>query len=76
MFLVNFGYAHVIALILILMSRFDPRQNWVAAKGLQGSNWLEVYVWSFYWATNMMLTVGFGDIVPVNCGEAIVVIFI
>jgi Ion channel len=33
-------------------------------------------VWSFYWANNIMLTVGFGDIVASNYQEAICLIFI
>jgi hypothetical protein len=40
--------------------------NWLDAKGITNAPWLERYVWSYYWATNLMLTVGFGDIVAVN----------
>lgn len=75
-FIVNFCYAHVIALFMGAMANFNPEHNWLMDKGIANSPWLEQYVWSFYWATNVMLTVGFGDIVAVNCSEAICVIFI
>lgn len=33
-------------------------------------------MWAYYWATTIMLTVGFGDIVPVNSSEALCMIFV
>jgi len=35
-------------------------------KGLDQALWFEQYVWGYYWAVTIMLTVGFGDIVPTN----------
>jgi len=40
------------------------------------SVWYEKYIWAYYWATTMMLTIGFGDIVPVTYKEALVLIFL
>jgi hypothetical protein len=38
--------------------------------------WSEKYIWGYYWATTIMLTVGFGDITPRNSSEALCMIFI
>jgi len=75
-FLVNFCYAHIIAIFLGAMAGMNPANNWLLNKGLIGSPWVEKYVWSVYWATNIMLTVGFGDIAAANYQEAICLIFI
>lgn len=48
----------------------------MTVKGIANTAWYERYVWSYYWGTTIMLTVGFGDIVPSNYEEAICVIFI
>jgi hypothetical protein len=58
------------------MAGMDPTNNWLLQKGLLGSPWIERYVWSVYWATNIMLTVGFGDIAAANHQEATCLIFI
>lgn len=36
------------------------------AKNIADSDWHEQYIWSYYWANNIMMTVGFGDIVASN----------
>jgi hypothetical protein len=45
-------------------------------KGIADNPWYERYVWSYYWATTIMLTVGFGDIAASNYKEALVITFI
>jgi hypothetical protein len=40
----------------------------------QESDWLTKYLYSFYWSTTIMTTVGFGDILPRNDLEVIVVV--
>jgi hypothetical protein len=48
------------------MTRLDDKHqnNWLKLKNLQESNWIDQYVWGYYWATTIMLTIGFGDITP------------
>lgn len=66
MFLLNFFFAHIIAIALLCMVEFDRTQNWLVEKGLMGSCWFEKYYWAYYWATTTMLSVGYGDIVATN----------
>jgi fatty-acid desaturase len=75
-FFFNFCYAHIIALFLAGMSRINPGDNWMSSKGIDDQEWFEQYVWSYYWANTIMLTVGFGDLVASNYQEAICLIFI
>ena len=35
--------------------------------------WFEQYIYAFYWGTTIMMTVGFGDYLPVTKRETIVV---
>lgn len=58
------------------MAGMDVQNNWLMKKGLVDAPWIERYVWSVYWATNIMLTVGFGDISAANHQEATCLIFI
>lgn len=75
-FLVNFCFAHVIALFLAAMASLNLSENWMTVKGISFASWTEQYIWSYYWASNIMLTVGFGDIVASNSSEAVCLIFI
>jgi hypothetical protein len=43
--------------------------TWITVNNLQDSHWLERYITSFYWAVLTMITVGYGDITPVNVTE-------
>ena len=48
------------------MASLSPNSSWLVKNGLVGVPWVEKYVWSVYWATNIMLTVGFGDLSAAN----------
>lgn len=48
------------------MSQLNPHENWITLNNLSDANWSEVYTWAYYWAVNIMLTVGFGDFTASN----------
>ena len=75
-FLFNFCYAHILAILLTLMAKGNPQSSWIITKNIGGNPWYEIYIWAYYWAVNIMLTVGFGDIVPQTYEEALCLIFI
>ena len=58
------------------MANLSPQDSWYVEKGIVHAHWTEKYAWSAYWASNIMLTVGFGDISAANHKEAICIIFI
>lgn len=62
-FLFNFCFAHILAIALTAMANLDPADNWLITHKLDDAVWYERYVWAYYWGTNVMLTVGFGDFV-------------
>ncbi|CDW76390.1 UNKNOWN [Stylonychia lemnae] len=49
--------------------------TWIKANSLQDLSNKEQYVSSVYWAITTMVTVGYGDITPVNTTERLVTIF-
>lgn len=74
--IVNFMFAHVISLVLNGMAMINPEQNWWYLKNCQDDMWYVKYVYGVYWASNIMLTVGFGDIVATNWYEGLSLVFI
>lgn len=58
------------------MAEFNDLNNWLITKNLAEVEWYQQYAWAYYWAVNIMLTVGFGDFAAVNYQEAIFLIFI
>lgn len=65
-FMFNFVFAHILTLFLVSMARINEEDNWLVSRGLVEAEWSEKYIWGYYWATTIMLTVGFGDIIPRN----------
>jgi hypothetical protein len=74
--LLNFCFAHVLAILLSAMAELSPEGNWMTTLQIHRAEWYEQYIWAYYWGTNIMLTVGFGDIAATNFKEALCLIFI
>jgi hypothetical protein len=70
-FLTNFLFAHLLAVILIMMSWIDEDHSWLQKIGAATAPWYERYSWAYYGGTTIMLTVGFGDIAAGNYKEAL-----
>jgi hypothetical protein len=75
-FLMNFVIGHVLSILLNLMAGTGGPNTWWAKINIQAEDWYVKYIWGYYWGTNIMLTVGFGDLAANNYYEAIILIFI
>lgn len=75
-------FAHLISVALLAISNINPDSNWVTVKLVNNNfidsslTWHVLYIWSYYWACTIMMTIGFGDISPVDYREAIFIAFI
>ena len=76
LFFINCIIGHFISIFLNLMASIDLNTCWYHKINIQNSDWIIKYIWGYYWGTNIMLTVGFGDLAANNHYEAIVLIFI
>ena len=65
-FVLNFLFAHFNANILLGMARLDLQESWLSVNGHLDGPWFEQYIYAFYWGTTIMMTVGFGDYLPVT----------
>ena len=70
-FLINFAFAHILAVLLIAMAELSTENSWLHKIEAYNAPWYEQYAWAYYWGTTTMLTVGFGDLTPANYKEAI-----
>jgi len=51
-------------------------ESWYKRVNIVDDPWTSKYIWGYYWGTNIMLTVGFGDLTASNLTEAACLIFI
>lgn len=58
------------------MAGINGVDTWMEYKDIHHAPWYEQYAWAYYWATTIMLTVGFGDLTATNYEEAIVLTLI
>lgn len=73
----NFIIGHVLSILLNLMAGIEPHKNWYMKINISSKDpWFVKYIWGYYWGTNIMLTVGFGDLAANNYYEAIILVFI
>jgi hypothetical protein len=71
--------AHTFSIILNLVGSLSEETygiSWYSLKPIDITYWQAKYVWGYYWAITIMLTVGFGDINATTMTEAIAIIFI
>lgn len=61
-----FIQAHILAICLYLASKIEPENSWAKHIGVKDASFSKSYIYSIYFATTTMLTVGYGDIKPQN----------
>ena len=60
----NIIFAHCMAGFILAMSRIDLENNWMTRLGITDRELHDHYFYAFYWGTTIMMTVGFGDVLP------------
>lgn len=57
-------------------SKFDSEKNWLIKADILGETPIVKYLYAFYFSCTTMLTIGYGDITPVNIVEMVIVLLI
>ena len=71
-----FVLTHCLAILLYLGSLFDPVNNWIHSIGASNESYLGKYLYSLYFCSTTILTIGYGDITPKNKVEIVIVIIV
>ncbi|KAL4436275.1 hypothetical protein ABPG74_015866 [Tetrahymena malaccensis] len=70
-------FTHIFSCIWIYTGESTSEQNnWISYTRLQDEEWYIIYLKAYYFVTVTMVTVGYGDIVPVNYIEILIAIII
>lgn len=56
--------------IILAMANFDRTNNWMVRAGIYDDAWYLKYTYAYYWGTTIMMTVGFGDLLPAQHNPA------
>ena len=70
--------AHWFACMWHLIATIDDQNNyfnWIVRHNYIDSKWTEKYLASLYWAVTTIVTVGYGDVIPMTKNEKIFCIF-